>query len=516
MPGLGLADVVPGLGLGALVSNLLVSKLGLGELAVGAVGEAAGCLVLVPAKPSHRAGRTVAPMTKAEVEALRAAVAAQMPDVVHQLKTLVRIESFASPDGPGEQVAASAAQVAAMARATGLPGVEVVWAKDATGRPGAPAVIGRKAAASGAPTVLLYAHHDVQPVAGDWSTDPFEPVVKDGRLIGRGSADDGGGVVAHLAALRVLGQDTAVGVALLIEGEEESASPTLARLMAENAKVLAADVAVVADSDNWSYQVPALTTSLRGVVEVHVTVRVASFPSHSGYGGPVMDAGVILARLVASLHDERGDVAVAGLEQTGQSQLDLPEDQYREVTGLLDSVPLVGSGSIADQTWHQAAIDLVGFDAPRRAEVSNVILPQATAVISLRVPPGKPVDTAAAALTRHLEAQPRFGAELEIEVAATGDGFLADLSGPGAQAAEWALAEAFGTPPVHLGVGGSIPLASLLSQAMAPIEVLLTGVLDPASRPHSSDESVSLDLLEKAILAEVLLLRRLGETALGG
>ncbi|MCL1898771.1 MAG: dipeptidase [Micrococcales bacterium] len=445
-----------------------------------------------------------------QVEQLRAAVAAEMPQIVSDLESLVRIPSFANEEGPSPAVAQSAQHVLDLVKAAGLTSARIVQVPDSDGQLGGPAILAHQPGPPGAPTVLLYAHHDVQPVADDWSTDPFEPTTKDGRLFGRGTADDGAGVVTHLAVLRILRDRLPVGVVLLIEGEEEIGSPTFERILERYSDELRSDVAVVADSDNWAAGVPALTTSLRGLAELKVTLTVAEYQTHSGmFGGPVLDAALLMARLISTLHNDQGEVAVEGLAATGSSPVDYPVERFRREAGLLDSVQLAGSGSLADALWFKPAISVIGFDAPRSSQTTNAIQPSAAAVISLRVPPGADAQAAAEKLGQHLQNHVEFGAHLEIQYGASGSGFLADTSGPAGQAAKWALTTAFGQDVVQTGQGGSIPLANYLAQAFPGMEILITGMEDPSSRAHSGDESVDLGMLEKVVLAEVLLLERL-------
>jgi acetylornithine deacetylase/succinyl-diaminopimelate desuccinylase-like protein len=297
----------------------------------------------------------------------------------------------------------------------------------------------------------------------------------------------------------------------MVEGEEESGSPTFDQLLQSNAERLKADVVVVADCDNWDVGIPSLTTQLRGVTDVKVTLRTATHGSHSGmFGGPVLDAPLLLARLIATLHDANGDVAVDGLVRTGTSPVDYPEDRIRQPTGLLDSVQLAGTGPIADRLWNSPAISLIGFDAPRTDQVSNTLIEVASAVVSLRVPPGLDAIEAQAALHRHLVEHAPFGAQVEVQDGVSGPGFLADVEAPAAAAAAWALTQAFGHQVVYTGQGGSIPLAQQIKAVFPNIEVLLTGVEDPTSNAHAANESVDLGMLEKAILAEALFLAKLG------
>ncbi|MDR0627798.1 MAG: M20/M25/M40 family metallo-hydrolase [Bifidobacteriaceae bacterium] len=436
---------------------------------------------------------------------IAARVEEQFPRAVRDLEDLVRIPSYAAPSAPPGVLMRSAEHVADLLRGIGATDIAVVSAG------GGPGVIGQIWVDDAAPTVLLYAHHDVQPVADDWSTLPFEPVVRGERMYGRGAADDGAGVVLHLAAIRALGEDLAVNVRLFIEGEEESGSPTFSALASQYADRLAADVVVIADSENASPEVPALTTSLRGVSDVTVTVRVADHAVHSGaFGGPILDAPTLLCRLIATLHDSTGAVAVRGLEPTGQSDVDLSEEAFRREAGLVPGLTLAGSGTLADRLWWRPAIDLIGFDSVSVAESSNTIQPVARARLSLRVPPGLDPALAQARLRAHLAEHIEAGAELEIEEGVNGPGFRANTDTPAYTAARRALSEAFGREVVMHGLGGSIPLASELSVLFPGIEVLLTGVEDPDSRAHSGDESVSLPMLRKAILGEALLLHYLG------
>ncbi|MDR0592120.1 MAG: M20/M25/M40 family metallo-hydrolase [Bifidobacteriaceae bacterium] len=434
----------------------------------------------------------------------------QFPETVSILGDLVRIPSHVAPSAPPGALERSAALAADLLRRVGAEGVEVV---DAGGGPG---VIGQIWVSDAVPTVLLYAHHDVQPVADDWTSDPFEPVVRDGRLYGRGAADDGAGVAVHVGALRALGADLGVNVRFFIEGEEESGSPTFGALLRRYRDRLAADVAVIADSDNWTAEDPALTVSLRGVANVTVTLRVAAHGNHSGgFGGAYLDAPLLLARLVATLHDAAGAVAVDGLRATGRSSVEVPEADIRRAAGLVPGLRLAGRGPLADRLWWSPAICVIGFDSTSVAESSNTLQPVARARLSLRVPPGMDAAEARAALRRHLASRVEFGAELVIEEEVSADGFLADTSGPAHAAAARALGEAFDRPVVLQGQGGSIPLALEISSVFPGIEVLLTGVGDPDSRAHSGDESVSLETLRKSVLGEALLLEYLSQERFG-
>src|ERR1700734_4163558 len=344
---------------------------------------------------------------------LTAAVQQVLPSVRADLERLVRIPSVSADPAAAPQMQASAKEVAALLGRAGLPEVEVLTVDG-----GQPAVLGRRPAPPGAPTVLLYAHHDVQPTGdrSNWDTDPFEPTERDGRLYGRGVADDKAGVAAHLAALRVHGDQLPVGVTVLVEGEEEIGSPTLGAFLAKFRDQLHADVVVFADSVNVTTDVPSLTTSLRGAAPVVVEVRVLHHAVHSGlYGGPVPDALTALCRLLATLHDERGDVAVAGLTRGTPAPLDLTEAQLRADAGLLDGVRLTGTGTITDRLWAHPAIAVIGLDAPPVAGASNTLIPTARAKVSLRIAPGDDAERARAALTDHLRAHAPWGVQVSVD-----------------------------------------------------------------------------------------------------
>jgi cysteinylglycine-S-conjugate dipeptidase len=435
------------------------------------------------------------------------AVDAVLPGVRADLERLVRIPSVSADPSAAGHVAASADEVARQLTAAGLPEVEVVSAG------GLPAVIGRRPGPPGSRTVLLYAHHDVQPVGArsDWATEPFEPVERDGRLYGRGAADDKAGVAVHCAALRALGSSLGVGVVVLVEGEEEIGSRTLPALLDAHRDRLAADVLVLADSTNWRVGVPALTTTLRGGVNVVVEVRTLRHAVHNGvYGGPVPDALTALARLLATLHDDRGDVAVAGLARSTAEPLDLTAERLRADAGLLDGVELIGTGPLTARLWTAPSVSVIAVDAPPVSSAGMVLVPAARARLTLRIAPDDDPVAARAALVQHLEEHAPWGAQVSVTAGDPVAPFRADTTGPAYAAARSAYAEAWGVPPVQIGVGGSIGFLAPFARAFPDAEVLITGVEDPDTRAHAPDESLHLGDFARACLAEALLLRALG------
>lgn len=448
------------------------------------------------------------------VEAARAAVAAQMPRARGDLDDLVRIPSVSAPAFDQAHVAAGADAVAALLRDAGLDDVQVLTASAPDGTPGAPAVVGRRPAPPGRPTVLLYAHQDVQPPGDEtlWTSAPFEPTERDGRLFGRGTGDDKGGVVAHLVALRTLlptwGADDGVGLVVLVEGEEEIGSPTFAALLAEHADLLAAEVVVVADATSWSRETPSLTVSLRGLAMVDLHVRTLDHALHSGsYGGAAPDAVTALVQLLGRLWHPDGSVAVPGLVTAPDPAVQYAEDVFREHTGVLDGVRLAGSGAVAGRVWARPSVTVTGIDVPSVARSSNTLLPSTTARITVRLAPGQDPEAAVEALRAHLLTDPPFGAEVSLTPRATATPFSAPTGGRAFAAARHALSAAFdGAEPVLQGMGGSVPMVAMLAEAYPEAEMLLTAVKDPDARAHGIDESVPFDLLERACVAEVLLL----------
>ncbi len=439
---------------------------------------------------------------------LTAAVAAQMGAARAELEALVRVPSISSEPEHAADVEAACHAVAALAAGAGSHDVRVLQA--AGGRPG---VLARWPAPQGRPTVLLYAHLDVQPTGAveEWSSPPFEPTEREGRLYGRGAADDKAGVLMHLAVLRAFGGTPPVGVVLFIEGEEEVGSPTLPALLAEHADLLRSDVIVIADSANAAVDVPAFTTSLRGLVDVLVEVRLLERPVHSGmFGGPVGDALTALCRLLATLHDDAGNVAVAGLV-AGSTGTELDETVFRGDAGILEGVQLLGTGSIPDRAWRRPAVSVLGMDVPATAQASNVLLARARAKVSLRTAPGQRSDDALAALTAHLQDHAPWGAQVTVTPGTAGDPFSLETTGRTYDLARDAFAQAYGNAAVEAGIGGSIPFIAEFARTYPGATVLVTGVGDPASRWHGIDESLHLGMWEKACLAQALLLARLGE-----
>ncbi|WP_134429564.1 dipeptidase [Mycobacterium ulcerans] len=429
-----------------------------------------------------------------------------LPSVRQDLEKLVRIESVWADPGRRAEVHRSAQAVADLLAQAGFDDVQIV------SEGGAPAVIAQHPAPPGAPTVLLYAHHDVQP-EGDpdqWASAPFEPTERDGRLYGRGTADDKAGIATHLAAFRAHDGKPPVGVTVFVEGEEESGSPSLGRLLAAHRDVLAADVIVIADSDNWSTDVPALTVSLRGMADCVVEVATLDHGLHSGlWGGVVPDALSVLVRLLASLHDDDGNVSVAGLHESTAAAVDYPPERVRADSGLLDGVTEIGSGSVPQQLWAKPAITVIGIDTTSIAAASNTLIPRARAKISIRIAPGGDAAAHLDAVEAHLRKHAPWGARVSVERGDIGQPYAIDASGPVYDAARTAFRQAWGADPIDMGMGGSIPFIAEFAEAFPDAKILVTGMEDPGTQAHSVNESLHLGVLERAAVAEALLLANL-------
>ena len=433
-----------------------------------------------------------------------------LPSVRADLEDLVRIQSVWADPQRRDEVTRSADAVAKLLSEAGFGDVRIV------SEGGAPAVIAHHPAPEGAPTVLLYAHHDVQP-EGDpaaWDSSPFEPTERDGRLYGRGTADDKAGIATHLAAFRAHGGTPPVGVTVFVEGEEESGSPSLSRLLAAHKDALAADVIVIADSDNWSTDTPSLTVSLRGLADCVVEVSTLDHGLHSGmWGGVVPDALMVLVRLLASLHDDDGNVAVAGLHEATAADVDYTPERVRADTGMLDGVDEIGSGAVAQRLWAKPAITVIGIDTTPIAKASNTLIPSARAKVSMRVAPGGDAGEHLDALTRHLEQHAPWGARVTVTPGDVGQPYAIDATGPVYDAAREAFLQAWGQDAVDTGVGGSIPFIAAFAAAFPDAKILVTGVEDPDTQAHSVNESLHLGVLERAATAEALLLAKLGVLA---
>jgi acetylornithine deacetylase/succinyl-diaminopimelate desuccinylase-like protein len=444
-----------------------------------------------------------------DAHALRQTVAGLMQGLRADLERLVRLPSVAFegfPEGPLQQ---AGAVVAELLKQAGLPEVRMI---DIARAP--QAVFAARPAQPGAPTVLLYAHYDVQPAGPDevWTSPPFEPTERAGRLYGRGAADDKSGIIVHVGALTALGADCPVGIKVLIEGQEECGDGGIEEFVKANAELLKADVIVIADVGNYSLGVPTLTTSLRGMAALDVEVEALEGAVHSGmFGGPAPDALIALTRMIATLHDADGTVAVKGLDVVAYDGADYDEAAFRTDAGVLPGVDLLGAGSIADRLYGRPAINVIGIDAPAVDGAANALIPKARARVSVRLAPGQDPLEAQHIVAEHLEAVAPWRVKVKVTPGGVGEGFLATTDGPTYAAATDALAAAFQRDVVRYGDGASIPLVAAFLAAQPTAEMILWGCEEPQCKIHAPNESVDLAEVERMTLAEALFIAGLAE-----
>lgn len=440
-------------------------------------------------------------------EDLRTAIHDDFPRALAELEDLIRIPSVSAPGYPATEVRNSAEAIADLMRTSGLEDVTILEVDGAH-----PAVYGMKQGPPDAPTLLLYAHHDVQPPgpADQWDGDPFEPRTVDGRMYARGSADDKCGVIMHLASIRALGDELPVTVKVFVEGEEEIGSRHLVDFLDAHADRLACDAIIIGDGGNWAPGVPGITTSLRGLVDTTITVRTLRYAVHSGtFGGTYPDAITALGRIIARLHHDDGTVAVEGLVEGDVEGPEITEAELEEQMLPVGGLQLMGSGPIAGRIWRRPAISVLAVDAVPIAEAINQLVPEARAKISMRIPPGQDAGAAAAALRGHILDSAPWGVEVIFDGGASGEPFEADTEGSVYDAYRSAFEVGYGRPVVEFGMGGSIPFVAAFQDRYPDAEVLIIGVSDPTSRYHGPNESVEIADLESAILTQAVAFRNL-------
>jgi cysteinylglycine-S-conjugate dipeptidase len=445
---------------------------------------------------------------------LAARVDELMPRARHDLTELVAFRSVADPaEFPPEECDRAAGWLLDAFADVGLTDVSAHVTSD-----GSKAVLGHRPAPAGAPTVLLYCHYDVvAPLAEEeWGTPAFELTEReDGRWYGRGTADCKGNIVAHLTALRALGDELPVGVKLIAEGSEEQGTGGLEALIEDDPALLAAAAMIICDTGNFELGLPTLTTSLRGVANLVLTVRTLRGPLHSGvFGGPAPDALAALIQMLAGLRDADGNTTVEGLgEPLPWDGLEYPPERFREDAGVLDRVQLTGTGSVAEMLWARPALTVVGLDAPSVAGSTMSVPAEARARLSLRLPPGIGGEEAVAAIRTQLGRLAPWGVEIEIEAQEWADPFVGSISGPDFDALAGALEDAYGRAHVTQGQGGSIPLCNTLQRTYPEAAIMLIGVEEPGCLIHAPNESVDPSELARIALAEALFLTRCGGSA---
>lgn len=449
---------------------------------------------------------------------LSESVAALMPRAWTELAELVAFRSVAdSTQFPRSECEAAAGWVADALRAEGFEDVALLDTPD-----GSQSVHGHLPGPAGAPTVLLYAHYDVQPPLGEdgWISPPFELTERDGRWYGRGAADCKGGVVMHLTALRALKANggVPVSVKVVVEGSEEQGTGGLERYAEAHPELLAAEAIVIGDTGNVRVGLPTVTATLRGMTLLTVQVDTLEGNLHSGqFGGAAPDALAALIRILDSLRAEDGSTTVDGLAADAVWEgLDYAEDDFRRDARVLDGVRLVGDGSIAERVWARPAVTVLGIDCPPVIGATPSVQASARAVISLRVPPGTDVAEASKLVTAHLEARVPWGARLAVEEIGQGRPFRADTTSPAHAAMAGAMRVAYPGEEMQIsGQGGSIPLCGTLASLYPQAEILLIGLSEPAAQIHAVNESVSPEELERLSLTEALFLGNYAEARTG-
>lgn len=459
-------------------------------------------------------------------ESVIAAVEANFEWTLRELEALARIPSVSAVGFDPSEVERSAEAVAGLLRGIGLERVEVLRIADAH-----PYVVGEwRGAGEDAPMVLLYAHHDVQPPgrSSHWQSPPFEPTRRaDGRIYGRGIVDDKAGVMVFVAALRAwieAGGGPPVNARVIVEGEEETGSAHLAEFLRAYRERLACDVMVLSDTANLEAGLPSITTSLRGLVNVDVTVRALHHPLHSGmWGGPVVDAASALGVLLGRLFDEAGEPRIPGFlddvpeltdrERAALSALPFDEATFRGDAGIVDSARLQGGArSVWERLWRRPSLAVTALEGIPLAAAANQLIDVARARVGMRLAPGQDAERAREQLVAFLQLDPPWGVEVETESDTAVPGWLTSPDGPAFDAARRALAAGYGRDAVCIGCGGSIPFVGPFSEVLGGVPALLLGLEDPICNAHGENESLHVEDFRKAVLSTAHLFAELSGT----
>jgi cysteinylglycine-S-conjugate dipeptidase len=441
------------------------------------------------------------------VDALRDRVKLLMPQAWDDLSRAVSFKSVADGSQPDECERMAQWTVEAFS-AVGIQDVRAYETAD-----GSKTVCGHAPGPPGAPTVLLYFHHDVQPASDEgWKSPAWELTARSGRWYGRGAADCKGSMAAHLTALRALGNELPVTVKIVGEGSEEQGTGGLEKFVRDNPDLLRADAILVVDTGNVAVGVPTLTTSLRGMARVWVTVRTLESPVHSGmFGGAAPDALAALIRMLDTLRDEEGSTTVRGLDGTRTwPGVAYPAEQFRTDAGVLDGVDVLG-GEVADTLWARPAANVLGIDCPPVVGSSAAVPHEARARIDLRIPPGVDAKDAQTKLIEHFQAVAPWHVQLEFEREAHGQAFQGATEGSAFDALSGAMRGAYGRDVTLQGQGGSIPLCTAFQETFPDAEIMLLGVEEPQCLIHAANESVDPSEIENIALAEALFLHAYAE-----
>lgn len=445
------------------------------------------------------------------------------PSYIEALKRLVRIPSISFDNFDQKFVLESAEAVKKMFEDAGLKNVQFLLPPS-----GRPTVYAESLTGKDKPTVLLYAHHDVQPTMREalWNSAPFEPEIRGDRIYGRGTADDKAGIITHLAAFKQVREmlgDKGPNLKFIIEGEEESGSAGFANILSEHATLLKCDAVIVADLGNFAKGTPSITTTLRGMSAVNVTLRSTKTPLHSGsWSGPIPDPAQALCRMISSLTDEHGNIAIPhfedGLvpptpeERQSYRSLGYSEKTFRSESGTLDKVKLnVPEGEILESLWRRPSIVVTAMESGNRSNAGNVLQDCAYARIGIRLAPGMDADRCSRLLVEFLEAQVPNGLEFTADIEDGANPFVTDIAHPFFKKMSEAMAQAYKNETKFIGCGASIPGAELFRKTFGDIPILLTGLEDPECAAHGENESLYLPDFEAGIVAETLFFAGISE-----
>lgn len=416
-------------------------------------------------------------------------------EFIDVLKLLVKIESISSEKKHYKDVEQSAESVKDLFKGLGLT------SKISKSNEGMPAVLAQTEQDPTKKTVLLYAHHDVQPV-GDlslWETDPFVPEIIEGRLYGRGSGDNKAGVVTHYEVVKALKDNPPVNIKIFIEGEEEIGSPTMEQFIKENKEDLEADVIVIADSGNIKSGLPTVTTSLRGLVDGTIVVDQPMKAVHSGLGGGIVpDAFMVLSRIISSFHNEKGELQIEGLTPSEGEVFEIPKDDIKKLLGS-DEINLFETDSYSKRLWLEPALSVLSIDAPGVDESINLLIPSTKAKVSLRLPPTENPEHAMKMLEEHIKKNTPWGAKVKFIPESKGSGVVADPNKEFTKKLITEFKEVWKTEPAYMGVGGSIPFANVFTDQFPEAELVLIGPGDDEGNAHAPNESVCIEDIEKLI-----------------
>jgi acetylornithine deacetylase/succinyl-diaminopimelate desuccinylase-like protein len=445
--------------------------------------------------------------------------------VVRNLADLVAIQSISTDGEHGPEIERTAALTCQQMRQAGLANVDVLRVSGSL-----PYAYGEWLDAPGKPTIFLYAHHDVQPInyREQWQSDPWHLTRRDGRLFGRGSADDKGAIVAQLAAISAYLKTEGslpVNVKMLVEGEEEVGSKNLLGFFERHKSRLQSDVIVVCDTENIEVGLPCITYSLRGIVAAQVEVRSAEIPVHSGMaGGSLPDAAIALNVILSRLYWDQGPLPIHGFYDTVRPLTDkeraafrrLPGDEanWRKDTKVLPTSQLAMEKGLSayEQTWRRPAATVIAQEASSIKGASNQVLPTAQALVSCRIVPDQDPKQVFEQLKAHLTANPPWGVEVKVTpMGAPVDWWMTDPNGPAFEAAMGALRKGFDKDPIAIGCGGTIGFVGPLAELFGGAPALLLGIEDPASNAHAPNESLHEGDWKKLMASLVHLFEGLGK-----